>query len=96
MSLMRKFACCERPSGEKPLPLCALRAREHVSPPERRASSTPHVRDRIPQPLARGGHRGRFFKKPDQRDLARAAAAEEAWRALRRSVRSAGSDRGRR
>jgi adenine-specific DNA methylase len=34
-------------------------------------------------PKRRADHRGRFFKKPDARDLAQAAAAAEHWKALR-------------
>ena len=33
-------------------------------------------------PRRKSGHRGRFFKKPDEQDLARAAKAEQAWENL--------------
>lgn len=34
-------------------------------------------------PHRKAGHKGRFFKKPDAKDLARVAAAEERWRRMR-------------
>jgi adenine-specific DNA methylase len=34
-------------------------------------------------PKRRAGHRGRFFKEPDAKDLARAAAAAERWQQVR-------------
>lgn len=34
-------------------------------------------------PHRKAGHKGRFFKKPDAKDLARVAAAEERWRRTR-------------
>jgi adenine-specific DNA methylase len=34
-------------------------------------------------PHRKAGHKGRFFKKPDAKDLARAAAAEHRWRRMR-------------
>jgi adenine-specific DNA methylase len=34
-------------------------------------------------PHRKAGHKGRFFKKPDDNDLARAAAAQERWRRTR-------------
>jgi len=33
-------------------------------------------------PHRKAGHKGRFFKKPDEKDLARAAQAERRWRSL--------------
>jgi adenine-specific DNA methylase len=36
-------------------------------------------------PHRKAGHKGRFFKKPDAKDLARAAAAEKRWRRTRPS-----------
>jgi len=34
-------------------------------------------------PKRKAGHKGRFFKKPDRKDLQRVAAAEERWRRMR-------------
>jgi adenine-specific DNA methylase len=34
-------------------------------------------------PQRKAGHKGRFFKKPDHKDFARAAAAEDRWRRMR-------------
>ena len=49
-----------------------LRPRQRLSAPGGRAAAAPDVRHRVLQPASRTEqHRGRFFKKPDAKDLAR-------------------------
>lgn len=64
---------------------CACSHCGHVNAYPRAAAGPPQHRlfaIEYHNPKRKNGHMGRFFKKPDANDLARAAAAAERWQAL--------------
>lgn len=64
---------------------CACRYCGHVNSYPRPATGPPRHRPfaiEYHNPHRKNGHAGRFFKKPDARDLERLAAAEARWRSI--------------